>query len=179
MKAKPNSLFSPSGCLTPQAFEMLKQGTLAVDEQQQALEHIKSCELCATAAEGLAELSSSQIDTDLKEVKSRIKIVRPLDFMPEKRGLKTKIKVRIVTLATLVVAAAVALLILSIFWNKPSRPSTVVVEEAAIPFRLEAKDTTAGKLERKLPNKRAKWEERIKRQHSTTNDTTTSSQLTQ
>lgn len=146
MKNNQHNLFSASGCLTPEAFERLRKGLLSVDEQQQVNKHIESCPLCSIAYEGLTEVDLSTMNSDLKEVKQKLQVIRPLDFMPEKGGLRSKIRVRIITVTTLIVLITVPFIIIN---RKISRPSTIINEDTVTPFRLERKDTLPARLEKK------------------------------
>ncbi len=146
MKNNHHNLFSASGCLTSEAFELLRKGLLSVDEQKLLKEHIAGCPLCSIAYEGLVEVDLTKLNSDLEEVKRNLQVVRPLDFMPEKRGLKHKIRIRIITLLTIV-----ALLSIPFFFiERGIKPTPTIIEEDAIaPFRLERKDTLPARLEKK------------------------------
>lgn len=140
------------------------------DERQKAMEHIDTCEFCSIAYEGLSGVDINQVKEDLEQVKQHLKVVRPLDFMHEQRGLNFKLKIRLITLAVVAILIALVIYIMNVPLESPN--SHVILEENATPFRLETKDTTPARLDRKLPDKKKMWEERFKKQNRQKNEGT-------
>ena len=163
MKNSQHNLFSPSGCLTPEAFTLLGEDKLTAQERQLALDHLRSCELCSLALEGLANIDLNQVNSDLEEVKRNLKVIRPLDFMHEKRGLRFRLRIRIISILIVVLLAAGIYYLSTNRSHIENRPATVI-EEVDLPFKLEYKDTSDARLHYKTSNKKAKWDEKVKRQ---------------
>lgn len=164
MKNNSYTLFTASGCLSPEAFEQLGKGHLSADEEHAAMGHIHSCELCSLAFEGLAEVDINKVNSDLEEVKRRLLIVRPLDFMPEKRGLKMKLKIRIITFGVMILLAVAGILVIYYPTSKEVKPP--IQDENQLPFRLEIKDTSAAMLLNKHSDKKNRWEQKLKKQQA-------------
>lgn len=163
MDKNQHTLFTASGCLTPQAFEQLQKAELSASELLLVKQHLESCPLCAIAYEGIQEVDISIISSDLEEVKKNLKIVRPLDFMPEKKSLKLKLRVRLLTL--LIIAAIALVIILSIyrFTKQESSSSRILNDTTLVPFRLEKRDAAPARLEKKV-SRRDKWKQKVKQQ---------------
>lgn len=138
MKNNQHDIFLASGCLTPKAFEHLKQGSLSTEEHLLARHHIDNCPLCSMAYEGLSALDLSTMTNDLEEVKQKLQIVRPLDFMPEKASWKTRLSVRLITI--LVVLVLMALLASLLYWQATKTSSKGAAIDTTTLFRLERKD---------------------------------------
>lgn len=162
MKNNQHNLFTASGCLSTDAFERLAKGSLDAEEQRLATAHIMSCELCALAYEGLTEVDPATVNHDLDEVKRKLQIIGPLDFMPEKKGLRMKLKVKLISFGILITIAAAFVLIVE--WPSSNNVEPSIQPENAIPFRLEVKDTAEARLVNKYSDKKARWEQKIKKQ---------------
>lgn len=162
MNNNQRNLFTASGCLSTDTFERLAKGGLTPDEYSLAKAHIASCELCALAYEGLTEVDLDKVNSDLEEVKRRLQVIRPLDFMPEKKGLRIKLRVKLITFSIMAAIAATILLIADWPSTEPVTPS--IQNENALPFRLEIKDTSNARLINKCSDKKNKWEQKLKKQ---------------
>lgn len=57
-------LFTPSGCLSEQAFSQLASHSLSLSDEKKARLHLQSCSLCRDAFEGWSMFSDSQIPLD-------------------------------------------------------------------------------------------------------------------
>jgi TonB family protein len=68
------ALFSPSGCLTPEAMGSLAEGTLTGGHLEAAQQHLQSCELCRDALEGLSVIHDQErLSAAVAELDTRIR----------------------------------------------------------------------------------------------------------
>jgi hypothetical protein len=134
------NIFEPSGCLSREAFDALRNNVLPPDVKAVATEHLTSCPFCTDAMEGLEEMGSPQITAE---------VVATLDDTFQQKYLSKKTKTKSIVWFSISIAASLLLLSGLFFLFRDNKPKTQFAVNT--PQKSDTDSTSSGLLKPKEP----------------------------
>lgn len=135
-----NTVFSPSGCINNDSLVLYLKGKMSQVDADRVSEHVKHCELCQMAIEGLMPLAQEgqALDRDLNQIRTTLRQLRPSDFLHESRGPGFRLRIKTISMVSSIVFAGTILVLVGTYLL--NRKIKIEAEQSKGITRIEHKE---------------------------------------